>query len=194
MFHRLRRRSKVFDLDDPSTVARRFDRVTDDDIRRECQAGNPPEHTTATTVYWLESFLRWALDASATAVHFLRDVDEACLRQLIYVPCTQQDQGYDWFEAAPMVESFATRGISDICKLTGLGKRSTTGTLEFIYRGEHRTATTVLESENDLAIYFQDDRPPLRRLDRAYAKPRPGQFPTIEGGYGTASDVPGASD
>lgn len=123
---------------------------------------SPGDHSMPRSIEWLQSFMRWAVAERATAVHFLYDSDEDCLRQLIYVQAGTEPCGAAWREAAPMVGWFARPALRDVGRLAGIRRTEARGILEFVSGTERILGVCVRKSAEEMVLYLTSPLPSLR--------------------------------
>lgn len=120
----------------------------------------------AQVCFWY--FLRFALEQRASAVHFMVDREDECLRQLLYFSSPSSGSPY-WTEALPMAESVAIHGLDHLRRWLGIREVGRRRKIHLRFRGTSTTASCVHEREGDLAIYFTKERPRLlSKSDRPY--------------------------
>ncbi len=156
MLNWLRSTPTVLDLDDPG--------VSEDELERTEDGADADAwtHTPATRRKFLEIFLKWALESHATAAHFMHDVEDEVVRELIYVPRSTDPTNSHWVEAVPTFESFADRGFLQLRRIAKVKRRSREGSVTCRYGGREIEARCACPSETDFVVYFTDDRPAIK--------------------------------
>jgi len=163
MFGSLQLLSHELDLDAPWVAEQKFELATDEELESsDSLLWQEPDWRTC--LAWFAPLVKQSLDSGATVLHLLRDRKEKCLRQLMYVPSTEQRDGYEWAEFVPMLWPLSNAAFRSVRRIASIVLWSKRGTIYYRYGGKRAKARYVQESTDDLVIYFTADRPAIRRL------------------------------
>ncbi len=172
MFRLLKLLSHRLDLDEEWVASQEFQKIMPGNLQ---SFGRHLDQQTDEYTYlaWIAPVLWHSLNSGATAFHLLRDHQDNCLRQLIWVPYDEQGEWtqfkeqmdpYEWSELVPMNWTRIDTGIKVVRMIATMMPWSKRGVIHYRYKGKWARARCVQESKDDLVIYFAEDRPAIRHL------------------------------